>query len=72
MQVIDYLVWIDLDCKRGTNRLAGILGSFLNYSQPLIVLLVGYLVITKKINKNIKIMNIIYSILMTYSLLDFT
>ena len=71
MQVIDYLVWIDLDCKRGTNRLAGILGSFLNYSQPLIILLVGYLVITKKINKNIKKLNIIYVILLAIFLIRF-
>ena len=41
MQVIDYLVWTDLDCKLGRNKIAGILGSFLNYSQPLFVLLIG-------------------------------
>jgi len=63
MQIIDYLIWTDLNCKNGRNKLAGIAGSFLNYSQPLLVLLIGYLVLSKRINKKIVILNVVYSIL---------
>ena len=63
MQVIDYLVWVDLECKRGTNKFAGILGSFLNYSQPLFVLLIGYLLLSKRINKTVMTLNIIYLVI---------
>lgn len=63
MQLIDYFVWIDLDCKKGTNKVAGILGSFLNYSQPFVVLLMGYLLLSKRINKNVLTLNIIYLVI---------
>ena len=71
MQIIDYLIWTDLDCKNGRNKLAGIAGSFLNYSQPLIVLLIGYLVLSKRINKKIVVLNVVYSILFLIFLYKF-
>lgn len=39
MQLIDYLIWIDLKCDKGTNKIAGYLGPLLNYMQPIILLL---------------------------------
>ena len=66
MQGIDYLVWTDLNCKLGRNKLAGILGAFLNYSQPLFVLLIGYLVLSKKINKTVLGLNGVYLLLFVY------
>lgn len=71
MQVIDYLVWTDLSCELGRNKVAGILGSFLNYSQPLFVLLIGYLVLSKKINKHILRLNLIYLVLFLYFLYNY-
>ena len=71
MQVIDYLVWTDLDCKLGRNKIAGILGSFLNYSQPLFVLLIGYLILSKKINKGVLGLNIVYLVLFSYFLYNY-
>jgi len=63
MQIIDYLIWTDLDCKNGRNKLAGITGPLLNYSQPLLVLLIGYLLFSKRINKEIVVLNVVYTIL---------
>lgn len=71
MQVIDYLVWTDLDCKLGRNRIAGILGSFLNYSQPLFVLLIGYLVLSKNIKKGVLGLNLVYLVLFVYFLFNY-
>ena len=71
IQIIDYLVWTDLDCTKGRNKIAGLFGSFLNYSQPLFVLLIGYLVLTKKINKSVLGLNVVYLVLFAYFLFDY-
>jgi hypothetical protein len=34
MQFVEYLIWTDLDCKNGNNKLAGKIGFLLNYLQP--------------------------------------
>ena len=39
MQLIDYLIWIDLKCNKRTNKLAGYLGPLLNYLQPVVLLI---------------------------------
>lgn len=36
MQLIDYFIWSDLDCKKGTNKIATFLGPIFNYLQPVI------------------------------------
>ena len=41
MQLIDYLMWIDLDCSKGTNKFASIIGPFINLIQPVIIFLVA-------------------------------
>ena len=42
MQLVEFLIWIDLDCSRGINRFAGIIGPILNYLQPVIFILLFY------------------------------
>jgi hypothetical protein len=42
MQLIDYSIWSDLDCKYGLNRLGAILGPILNHIQPLILTVIIY------------------------------
>jgi len=34
MQYVEYLIWSDLECKNGNNKLAGTIGPLLNYLQP--------------------------------------
>jgi len=40
MQLVDFGMWIDLGCTLGTNKLASILGPFLNFLQPVAILLI--------------------------------
>ena len=42
MQLVDYGMWIDLDCKTGMNKLATILGPVLNHTQPLVIFGIAY------------------------------
>jgi hypothetical protein len=41
MQLVDFFIWIDLDCKKGLNRFAGNIGFLLNAFQPVILFLVS-------------------------------
>lgn len=45
MQLVDLGMWIDLDCKLGTNKIASILGPALNWFQPIAIFIIIYLVI---------------------------
>ena len=47
MQFIDLGIWVDLDCKKGINKLATILGPLLNHTQPIAFFLIVYLLINK-------------------------
>ena len=40
MQLIDYLMWIDLDCSKGTNKFASVIGPFINLIQPVVIFLI--------------------------------
>ena len=44
MQLIDLGMWVDLDCKFGTNKIASILGPALNWFQPTAIFIIIYLV----------------------------
>lgn len=44
MQYIEYLIWSDLDCKNGNNKIAGIIGPLLNYLQPTLLFILIMLV----------------------------
>ena len=58
MQGIEYLIWSDLQCTNGNNKLAGIIGPILNYLQPFIIFMILGIFKYPLIN----IINIIYLI----------
>jgi hypothetical protein len=63
MQLIDYFIWNDLDCKKGYNKIATQLGPILLYSQPFIVLFMGSLLFpNKQIPIGLKILNVLYGL----------
>lgn len=37
MQLVDYLIWNDINCSNGLNKFAGIIGPLFNLTQPLLV-----------------------------------
>ena len=45
MQLVDLGMWIDLDCKSGTNKLASILGPIIHYIQPLMTFIIPFLIL---------------------------
>lgn len=45
MQIVDFGMWIDLDCKLETNKVASILGPILNHLQPIIMYIIPYVLI---------------------------
>ena len=54
MQLIEYLMWKDLKCKNGLNKIASIFGPLFNHLQPIILLILGYLYMGEGIiDKNI-------------------
>jgi hypothetical protein len=61
MQILEYFMWIDLDGKKGTNKIATSLGPFLNYTQPTMLYLVKSLIFGKN-NIFISLLNLIYYI----------
>jgi hypothetical protein len=63
MQLIDYFIWVDLDCKKGFNKIATKLAPLLLFTQPLIMYLVGRKIFPeKKVPNSISIINILYFI----------
>lgn len=40
MQILEFMIWIDLNCKKGLNKIAGYLGPILNYLQPTVFFLI--------------------------------
>ena len=45
MQIVDFGMWIDLDCKLGTNKIASILGPILNNLQPVVMFVASYILL---------------------------
>ena len=69
MQLIEYFIWSDLQCKNGLNKLGCIIGPLLNHFQPVIIFMLSkiYLQSNNIINDNILyIINIIYIIYVLY------
>ena len=44
MQLIDYMMWIDLDCTKGTNKFASIIGPVINLIQPLVIFFIALMI----------------------------
>lgn len=62
MQLVEYLIWSDLDCTNGNNKLAGIIGPILNYLQPFVIFIVLGIFKYKLVN----LANILYLIYFIY------
>lgn len=41
MQLVEYFLWIDIDCSNGFNKLGSLLGPILNHLQPVVLLIVA-------------------------------
>lgn len=39
MQLVEYLIWSDIECKNGLNKFASLTGPILNHLQPLVLLI---------------------------------
>lgn len=65
MQLVEYFLWIDIECKTGYNQLGATIGPLLNHLQPVVLLAVAshYLESTNVIQNSVLIpLNIIYLI----------
>lgn len=43
MQLVEYFLWIDIDCVNGFNKIGALLGPILNHLQPVILLVLANL-----------------------------
>ena len=69
MQLVEYFIWSDIECKNGLNKLGCIIGPLLNHFQPMIILILSkiYLQSNNIINDNILYtINILYIIYVLY------
>lgn len=41
MQLVEYFIWTDINCKTGLNKLASLAGPILNHLQPVILLILA-------------------------------
>lgn len=66
MQLVDFFIWNDLDCKLNLNKMMGIIGPILNYLQPLIFFILAIKYLNVSDNKHYEIVkgiNIAYLII---------
>ena len=69
MQLIEYYIWTDLECKNGLNNFASIIGPIFNHLQPVVLLILAtiFLDSTNIIPTNIIVpINILYVIYVGY------
>lgn len=69
MQMVEYFLWIDMDCSNGFNKLGSLLGPILNHLQPVVLLIIAtiFLNSTNLISQSIVIpANILYLIYSGY------
>lgn len=74
MQFIEYLLWSDLKCNNGKNKLASLLGPLFNHFQPVVLLVLCsyYLDSQNIIPKNILItVNLLYIIYTIYKYIKY-
>lgn len=45
MQLVDLGIWLDLNCEKGINKTASIIGPILNFTQPIMPFLLAFLVL---------------------------
>lgn len=66
MQLVDYFIWLDIDCKKGYNEKVAYLGYIFNMTQPLMVFILLCIFINFRSNIMI-IVSIIYFIVVAYN-----
>jgi len=69
MQLVEYFLWIDINCVNGFNKMGALLGPILNHLQPIVLLIFAtiYLSSSNIISQNIIIpANIIYLFYVIY------
>ena len=74
MQFIEYLMWSDLKCDNGSNKIASQFGPILNHLQPIMLLIVCfiYLKSNKLISNNLLLFtNLIYFVYMIHKYINF-
>lgn len=63
MQLVEYFLWIDINCTNGFNKFGSLLGPVLNHLQPVVLLILAnmYLTPTNLISPNIVVpANVLY------------
>jgi hypothetical protein len=74
MQFIEYLMWSDIKCENGLNKMASVFGPLLNQLQPIMIVIVSlvFLKSTNVISNNFLIFsNLTYLIYVIYKYLNF-
>lgn len=69
MQLVEYFLWIDIDCTSGLNKFASLLGPILNHLQPIVLLVIATIFLQPEnlISPNIVIpANVLYLIYCGY------
>lgn len=74
MQLVEFFLWIDIDCVNGFNKIGSLLGPILNHLQPVVLLILAtiFLEPANLISQNIVIpANIIYLIYCYYEYIKY-
>jgi hypothetical protein len=48
MQLVEYFLWIDIDCTSGFNKIGSLLGPILNHLQPVVLLVIASIFLEPK------------------------
>jgi len=71
VQFMEYLMWIDTECKSGVNKFASALGPFMTNFQPLIMLAIVYYYLDSNNIINNKIVLILAIVYLVLSLINY-
>jgi hypothetical protein len=74
MQLVEYFLWIDMDCTNGFNKFGSLIGPILNHLQPIVLLIIAtiFLEPSNLISPNIIIpSNILYLIYICYQYIKY-
>lgn len=76
MQYIEYLIWTDLECKNGNNKMAGTIGPIFNYLQPTMLFILVLIILKNNTITNEDtmpiIINMIYVLYFLYIYSNYT
>lgn len=43
MQLVEYFLWLDINCSNGLNKFGSLIGPILNHLQPIVLLVIAYI-----------------------------